>query len=71
MQYLNFVFRAGEEQLHAGPVSESDASYLRQAMIHFKPLSDEDYITGPGAIVNTMAKYSYVLDGDTLIWYIE
>lgn len=71
MQYLNFVYEGDGEQLHSGPVPESDASYLQKAATHLRPLSDEDYMTGPGAIVNSMAKYSYVLDGDVLFWCIE
>ncbi len=72
MQYVNFVYDDGDDPtLHTGPVPESDAAYLRQTVRHLKPLSDEEYMTGPAAILHTMAKYSYVLDGEELYWCIE
>jgi hypothetical protein len=72
MQYVNFVFDDGEEPtLYTGPVSDSDAAYLQRAVRHLKPLSDEDYLNGPAVILQTMAKYSYVLDGDDLYWCVE
>lgn len=72
MQYINFVHEGGgPPTLHTGPVSDSDAAYLRQAAAWLKPLTDEDYMTGPAAILHTMAKYSYVLDGEALYWCVE
>lgn len=72
MQYVNFVYEDGDEPtMHTGPVAESDAAYLRLAAKHLKPLSDEDYMTGPAAVLHTAAKYSYVLDGKALYWCIE
>ena len=72
MQYVNFVYEDSDEPtLHSGPVSDSDAAYLRQAATHLKPLSDKEYITGPAVILHTMAKYSYVLDSNELYWCIE
>lgn len=72
MQYVNFVYEDNDDpKLHTAPVPDSDAAYLRQAAKHLEPLSDEDYITGPVAILNTMAKYSYVLDCNELYWCVE
>lgn len=72
MQYVNFVCRDSDDPiLHTAPVPESDAAYLRRAFAHLKPLSDEEYMNGPAAILRTMAKYSYVLDGDELYWCTE
>ena len=71
MQYVNFVYDRPEPTLHTGPVADSDAAYLRQAAAHLKPLSDEEYMTGPAAILQTTAKYSYVLDSAGLYWCIE
>lgn len=72
MQYLNFVFEGGDDpKLHTGPVAESDAAYLRRAAMHLRPLSDEEYMTGPGYLMGTMAKFSYVLDDTDLYWCVE
>jgi hypothetical protein len=72
MQYVNFVFEGGEEPtLYTAPVSDSDATYLRRAVSYLKSLSDEDYLNGPAAILQTMAKYSYILDGNDLYWCVE
>ncbi len=72
MQYVNFVFEGSDDStLHTGPVPEGDAAYLRQAAAHLKPLTDEEYMTGPAAILHTMAKSSYILDGEELYWCIE
>src|SRR5262245_54611119 len=72
MQYVNFVFEDSDDPtLHMGPVPDSDATYLRRAAAHLNPLSDEQYMTGPAVILHTLAKYSYVLDGNELFWCIE
>ena len=72
MQYVNFVYEESDNPvLHNGPVAESDAMYLRAASEHLTALSDEQYMTGPAAILQTLAKYSYVLDGNQLYWCIE
>lgn len=73
MQYINFIFEDGDDDstLHTGPVPDSDAVYLRKAATHLRPLSDDDYMTGPACILQTMAKYSYVLDEQDLYWCVE
>ena len=72
MQYVNFVYEESDDPtLHTGPVPDDDAAYLRHAAAHLKPLTDEQYMTGPAAVLHTMAKYSYVLDGEELYWCIE
>jgi hypothetical protein len=72
MQYVNFAYEDSDEStLYTGPVPENDAAYLRQAATHLQPLSDEEYMTGPAVILHTMAKFSYVLDGDELYWCVE
>jgi hypothetical protein len=72
MQYINFVYEDSDDPtLHVGPVPDGDAAYLRQAAAHLQPLSDEQYMTGPAVVLRTMAKYSYVLDGEELYWCIE
>jgi hypothetical protein len=72
MQYVNFVSDDDDNQtMHTGPVEEGDAAYLRQATEHLRPLSDEEYMTGPAGVLQTFAKSSYVLDGDALYWCVE
>lgn len=72
MQFVNFVYEDSDDPtLHTGPVPDGDAAYLRQAATHLKPLTDEEYMTGPAALLRTMAKYTYVLDDKELYWCIE
>ncbi len=72
MQYINFVAdKDDEEVMHCGPVEEVDAAYLRRAIATLRPLADDDYINGPAIILGTMARFSYVLDGDAVYWCIE
>ncbi len=72
MQYVNFVYEDSHDgKLHTGPVPDGDAAYLRKAATHLRPLSDEDYITGPACLLHTMAEYSYVLDDQVLYWCVE
>jgi hypothetical protein len=72
LQYVNFVYDDGEDPtLFTGPVPDSDAAYLRQALNFLKPLSDDDYLNGPAVVLQTVAKHSYLLDGDVVYWCIE
>lgn len=72
MQYVNFVYDSNDvPTLHTGPVSETDAAYLRKAASHLKPLSDEDYMAGPACLLHSWAKASYVLDDHDLYWCVE
>jgi hypothetical protein len=72
VHYVNFVYeRDDEPTLHTAPVPAGDAAYLRKAATHLKPLSDEQYMTGPACILRTMANHSYVLDDHELYWCVE
>ena len=72
MQYVNFVYEGDDPPtLHTGPVPANDAAYLRQVASLMRPLSEEEYMTGPAVILHTMAKYSYVLDNHDLYWCVE
>ncbi|MFN3153613.1 hypothetical protein [Bremerella sp.] len=57
--------------MYTAPVDQDDADYLRQAAQTLKPLSAEDYMKGPAAILHMLARYSYVLDGDDVYWCVE
>ncbi|QDU94909.1 hypothetical protein [Lignipirellula cremea] len=74
MQYVIFVQenpKSEDQSLYVGPVPPENAAYLRRLKAELKPLSEEDYIQGPLAILHTMARYSYVLDGQDLYWCVE
>ncbi len=73
MQFVNFVFRDGSDDqvMHTAPVPDEDAAYLQRIIAQLRPLSEEDYMNGPAAILRTLAKSSYVLDGAELFWCIE
>jgi hypothetical protein len=72
MQYVNFVYGDDDEtELHTAQVPDADSAYLEQVIAILSPLSAEDYMNGPAVILHSMAKYSYVLDGDTLYWCAE
>lgn len=72
MQYIIFVYDNGDDGvMHCGPVGDDDAAYLRRVAAELRPLSDEEYFSGPAVILQTAARASYVLDGDTLYWCVE
>lgn len=72
MQYIIHVYGEGDQyELYSGPVPEQDAGYLRRIDDKLRPLSDEEYMTGPAVLLHTMAKTSYVLDGERLYWCSE
>lgn len=72
---MQYIIQIGEDpedmQLYAAPVKDSDADYLNRAMVHFKPLSYEEYAHGLAIVFQTGARYSYILDDDMLLMCIE
>jgi len=72
MKYIIFAERDGEEDMLCRAVAPDEEAYLRQDVIPvLEPLSDEEYIHGPAALLHTLARFSYVLDGDALYWCVE
>jgi hypothetical protein len=72
MQYINFVTNDDDEEvMHCAPVDDDDAAYLRRIIAELRPLSDEEYMTGPAVVLQTLARFSYTLDGEALYWCIE
>ncbi|WP_254506752.1 hypothetical protein [Anatilimnocola floriformis] len=75
VQYLIFVADDednGKEVMHAAPLATADASYLCDRVIPtLRPLSDEEYMTGPVIILRTLARFSYVLFEQELYWCAE
>ena len=57
--------------MFTAPVADEDADYLRRAIETLKPLSAEDYMRGPAAILHMLARYSYVLVGSDVYWCVE
>ena len=54
------------------PVDEAEAHYLRETVLpRMRPLSDEEYESGPAAILHTMARFSYVLEKGDIYWCVE
>jgi hypothetical protein len=53
-------------------VRPSYVRYLRAEIIpRFQSLSEREYLGGPVGILNTFARFSYVLDEENLYWCIE
>lgn len=75
MQYEYAIFvhdKRGREVMHTAPVSEDDARFLRERVLPtLQALDDETYLDGPAMILHTGARFSYVLDGDDLLWCVE
>lgn len=78
MQYIIFVYEGSEPTetdepvLWSHSVAPGEEAYLREsALPAMRPLSDEEYRTGPAKILNTLGHYSYVLDGDIVYWCVE
>jgi len=73
MHYITFAedMDRGEVML-CGPVRPQEVAYLREAIApRLQPLSKENYASGPAGILQTEARWSYVLDGETAYWCVE
>jgi len=72
MDYLISVYGENDEpEMYAGPVEHDECRYLRLVQSKLKPLTDDEYLTGPAIILNTAARFSYVLDDEDVWWCIE
>ncbi|WP_309707319.1 hypothetical protein [Armatimonas sp.] len=74
MQYLLFVPSDDDPEsatLYTAPVASGDDAYLRQVTQQLQPLSDEQYLSGPAVVLQTVAKYSYILHDKAIFWCIE
>jgi|GEM_PF-1219692 len=59
------------EVLYSAPLPSELVDYIERVKLHMKAISSEEYTTGPAAILGTLARFSYVLDGETVLWLIE
>jgi hypothetical protein len=53
-------------------VDPEEQAYVRDVIRPaLRPLATDAYLEGPVAILGTAARWSYVLDGDDLLWCVE
>lgn len=72
MQYIINVPGDGDEwSIYSAPVPKDDAAYLKRVISTLRPLSDDNYLNGPAFILNTLAKYSYILDDRNVYWCVQ
>ena len=73
MRYLIFVEdENSSDGMLSTPVGFRESAYIRDEVLpRMKPLSDEEYIGGPLAILGTAARSSYVLHDLAVLWCVE
>jgi hypothetical protein len=72
LRYLIWAYLGPEPTPMVGDVAPELQAFLReQALPALEPLSPEQYCEGPLAVLNTMARASYVLTDDAVLWCIE
>ncbi|GLX13854.1 hypothetical protein Pstr01_20930 [Pseudomonas straminea] len=73
MKYVVFISEQScPDGMYTGSVAPQDADYFTRCVIpHLQPLSDEEYLDGPAAILQTGARYSYLLSGEDIYWCVE
>lgn len=67
MHYIIFV----DDKMMYAPVLQDDHNYFCKILPFLKPLSDEDYMSGSAYLLQTMAKYSYILFEKDVYWCVE
>ena len=71
-RYVVHVWSAGVRTSYTQPLPDRSAASLaetvRPALV---PLADDDYLSGPAAILSTPARSSYVLLDDEVLWCVE
>lgn len=72
MKYLLFKEVKNKPAPMTRTVPKKDADYLKKTVVpKMRTLSDDEYLYGPGAILQTPAKYSYILDGKFVYWCVD
>lgn len=72
MTYIISVYTDEQNAtIYSTPVPSEDEAYLERVCTTLTPLSDEDYLNGPAAILQTGARYSYILAEENILWCIE
>lgn len=73
MQYMIYAqYPRAEDTLLCSPVAPDDAAYLRDRVAPtLRPLSDDQYKSGPTVILHTAARWSYILWEKCVFWCVE
>jgi hypothetical protein len=71
-RYAIFVEQDGTNMMFTGPLGADEREYLLRGIVPaLRPLSDDEYLNGPIVILNTLARYSYVLVNRDVFWCVE
>ena len=69
---MHHVAATASGQTLVKPLLPAYARYLREEVYpRLQPLSDSEYLNGPAGILNTLARFSYVIDGGRIFWCVE
>ena len=69
---MHYLIWLDDDVLWHAEANPSDEAWLRETVLpHLQPLADDAYINGPLAILSTAARYSYALDGTSVLWLVE
>jgi hypothetical protein len=71
-RYVIFVEDDGDGVMQTAPLAPGDADYFLGGILPaLNPLSDDEYMNGPAALLHTLAKSSYVLHATSVYWCVE
>ena len=73
-QYLIFVDdrRIESGVMFTAPLKAGDRRYFVDGVLPtLRPLTDEEYMSGPAVILHTLAKFSYIVYRNALYWCVE
>ena len=73
IQYVIFVDQKDEKRVMlASPLKRAVANYLVNGILPtMRPLSDEAYMQGPGVVLSSLARFSYILYKSQVYWCVE
>lgn len=72
MKYIIFAEEDEKTVLRSQSLGPASEVYLREVVLPaLRPLSDEEYSSGPVKILSTAAPFSYVLDDEIVYWCVE
>ncbi len=64
--------RGFKDVMLCAPLGSHEQDFLRKVVFPtMQPLSSEEYINGPAAILSTAARHSYVLHNNDVYWCVE
>jgi hypothetical protein len=66
------IFPSDSDAVLSLALGRTEADYLDDVVSPLlRPLGETEYIDGPQGILQTWARYSYVLSGENILWCIE